>query len=265
MIRVALIGAGGRMGKALVRAALERKDLTVSAAVVAEGSEKLGRDLGELAGAGKFGIEIGSDLSAALAACDVAIDFSNALATAAVLAACTAAGKPLLLGTTGHAANMRQEFERAARHIALLVAANTSLGVTVLLELVRQCARQLPVQFDVEIIESHHRAKLDAPSGTALALGQAVAESRGQDLDEVAVHARVAASGPRREGEIGFAVVRGGDVVGEHQVVFAGLGEQLTLAHRATDRAIFARGALDAAAWLARRPPGRYAMRDILF
>jgi 4-hydroxy-tetrahydrodipicolinate reductase len=158
---------------------------------------------------------------------------------------------------------VQHELERAARHIPLLVAPNTSLGVTLLVELARQCARALPAQFDVEIIEAHHRHKKDAPSGTALALGHAVAEARGVPLDPAALQHR-AGGQVRREGEIGFAVVRGGDVVGEHTVLFAGLGEQVTLGHRATDRGVFARGALEAAVWLIRRPPGCYAMRDIL-
>jgi 4-hydroxy-tetrahydrodipicolinate reductase len=263
-LRLAIIGAAGRMGRSLVQASFARSDVTVQAAVVSPASELTGRDMGEIAGVGALGIELTTDLPAALAGCDVALDFSLPRATAANLAACTAAGKPLLIGTTGLGADVQHELERAARHIALLVAPNTSLGVTLLIELARQCARALPEHFDIEIIEAHHRNKIDAPSGTALALGSAVAESRGVTLDPAVLLHRVAGGHARRQGDIGFAVVRGGDMVGEHTVLFAGSGEQVTLGHRATDRGVFARGALDAAVWLARHPPGRYTMRDVL-
>jgi len=262
--RALIIGAAGRMGQALVRAARDRADVRISAAVAAEDSPLLGRDIGELAGIGALGVPLVADLSGALTECDVAMDFSHPAATAANLAACCASGKPLLIGTTALAPSLRHELERAAKHIALLVAPNTSLGVTLLLELVRQCAAVLPLDFDAEILESHHRQKRDSPSGTALALGHAVADARGLELEHVGVRSRAGSDTPRREGEIGFAVLRGGDAVGEHTVIFAGSGEQLALTHRATDRAIFARGALDAATWLAGRPPGRYGMRDIV-
>jgi len=263
VLRLLIIGAAGRMGQALTRAASERSDMRITGAVDAPGGAQVGRDVGELAGVGRLGVTITSDLAATLAESDAALDFSHASASATSLAACVAAGRPLLIGTTGHDAHFRHELERAARHIALLVAANTSVGVTLLTEVARRCAEVLPLEFDVEIFEAHHRHKKDAPSGTALALGRAVADARGQDLDEVGVRNRIGAA-PREPGEIGFAVMRGGDIVGEHSVVFAGDGEQLVLTHRATDRSVFARGALEAAAWLARRPPGRYHMRDIL-
>ena len=263
VLRAVIIGATGRMGQALLRVAHERSDLRIAGAVAGAESAQLGRDAGEIAGVGRLGVPIVSDLSAALTECDVALDFSRSSATAANLAACCAAGKPVLVGTTGLPAEVMNELERAARHIPLLVAANTSLGITLLLELVHESARALPLDFDVEILESHHRHKRDAPSGTALALGAAVAQARGQSLEDVAVDHRAGRANVREEGEIGFAVVRGGDLAGEHTVLFAGTGEQLVLTHRATDRAIFARGALTAAAWLVGRPPGRYMMRDI--
>jgi 4-hydroxy-tetrahydrodipicolinate reductase len=263
VLRVLIIGAAGRMGQAVVRAARERSDVRVTAAIASPASAFRDRDIGEIAGIGALGVRVASDLATALTDCDAVIDFSHSSVAAANLAACVASGKPLLIGTTGLTADVQHELERAARHIPLLVAANTSLGVTLLLEVARQCARALPAQFDVEIIEAHHRHKKDAPSGTALALGHAVAEARGLELDQVGVPDRPA-KGPRREGDIGFAVVRGGDIVGEHTVIFAGAGEQLVLTHRTTDRAVFARGALDAAVWLARHAPGRYSMRDLL-
>ncbi len=263
MIRAALIGVSGRMGCALVRAAAEFRDISISAAVASSSSPALGRDAGDLAGIGTIGLPVSADLAAALSQADVAIDFSSAQATESNLKACRAARKPLLIGTTGFAPGLTREIDDAATDIPILVAPNTSLGVTVLIELVRQAARALPVTFDIEVIEAHHRTKRDAPSGTALALGRAAAEGRGQPFDgsDSAVRKDGRA---RRDSEIGFAVVRAGDIVGEHTVLFAGMGESLTLSHRATDRALFARGALEAAAWLAVRPPGRYFMRDLV-
>lgn len=263
MIRAAIIGATGRMGLAIARAASRSSEVRITAAVASPGSDKRGRDLGELAGCGALGVPVETQLDAVLGRADVVIDFSQPTATSANLATCRAARKPLLIGTTGFAAELERAFDAAAQEIPLLVAPNTSIGVTLLLELVRQAAASLPREFDIEIVEAHHRGKKDAPSGTALALGRAAAQARGRSLDEVAVKNR-ADSGPRQDGDIGFAVVRGGDIVGEHSVLFAGDGEQLTLTHRATDRAIFAQGALRAAVWLAGQPPGRYSMRGFL-
>lgn len=262
--RLAIIGVTGRMGRELLRTAAEFPELVVSGAVAHPGSAGLGRDAGELLGA-PLGLRVSADLPAALAQSDVVIDFSQPQAAPAHLAACRAAGKPLLIGTTGLAPEfVKAGLEAAAREIALLVAPNTSLGVTLLLELVRTAAGALPQQFDIEVFEAHHHLKRDAPSGTALALAQAAAEGRGLPAVNAA-GAAASRSGPRRPGEIGFAVLRGGDIVGEHDVWFVGTGERLTLGHHATDRAIFARGALRAALWLAHQPAGRYFMRDILF
>jgi 4-hydroxy-tetrahydrodipicolinate reductase len=263
MTRVAIIGVTGRMGQALVRAATEAPDVAVAAAVASLKNSALGKDAGELAGVGKLGVAVTADLAAALSRADVAIDFSNGAATQTNLAACRQARKPLLVGTTGYPPDT--DFDAAARDIPVLVAPNTSLGVTLLIELVRQAAAALPGQFDIEIIEAHHRMKKDAPSGTALALGRAAAEGRSQSLDPVRREGGAPRQGlaPRQGSEIGFAVVRGGDIVGEHSVLFAGMGESLTLSHRATDRALFARGALQAAVWLESRAPGRYFMRDL--
>jgi 4-hydroxy-tetrahydrodipicolinate reductase len=262
MIRAVLMGATGRMGQAIIRTAAKLPDIAITAAVASAASPHLGRDAGEVAGAQTLGVAITHDLAAALKDADVVIDFSTALATGEHLSACRQARVPLLLGTTGHAAAEQDAFALAARDMALLVAPNTSLGVALLLELARTAAAALPRDFDAEIIEAHHRMKSDAPSGTALALGAVIAAARAQELAKVAVLGRNGVA-PRRPGDIGFAVVRGGDVVGEHSVLFAGDGEQLTLTHRATDRNIFARGALKAAAWLSARPAGLYSMRDI--
>ena len=263
--RAVVIGVSGRMGQALVRAARELPEMSITGAVASAGSASLGRDAGVLAGADPLGVEVTSDLAAALAAADVAIDFSQPHATRANIAACRAARKPLLLGTTGFTAEVTEaELEAAARDIPLLVAPNTSLGVALLTALVRTAARALPAEFDIEIIEAHHRMKRDAPSGTALALGRAAGAGRGLAPAEALLGASAPRAAPRRQGEIGFAVVRGGDIVGEHTVLFAGPAEELRLSHRAGDRGVFARGALKAAQWLLSQPPGRYGMSDII-
>jgi 4-hydroxy-tetrahydrodipicolinate reductase len=264
-VRTIIVGATGRMGRALVRVAAEFPEIIITAALASADSSGLGRDAGELAGAEPLGVSVTCDLPAALAGADVVVDFSQPHASLTNLIACRAAHKPLLIGTTGFAAEpIEAELEEAAREIPLLIAPNTSLGVTLLTELTRIAAQSLPSEFDIEIIEAHHRMKRDAPSGTALALARAALEARGQPAPQPTAGARVDRAGPRRQGEIGFAVIRGGDLVGEHTVLLAGPGEQVMLVHRASDRAIFARGALRAALWLVDRPPGRYAMGDIL-
>jgi len=245
LVRAVLIGATGRMGQALLRAAPHFPQLLVTGAIAAPASLALGRDAAELAGLGHANLPLSADLPAALAQADVALDFSTAAAAAANLAACRAARRPLLIGTTGLDAALGAQMQAAAREIALLVAPNTSLAVALLTELAARAARALE-GFDANVLELHHRGKRDAPSGTALALAAAVRAARG--------------AGP----EVPIASVRAGDVVGEHTLLLSGAGEQLTLTHRASDRGIFARGALTAALWLASRPPGRYLMGDFL-
>jgi 4-hydroxy-tetrahydrodipicolinate reductase len=260
-LNTVIIGAAGRMGRALIRAVVEIPDeLRVCGAVVSTTSKSLGQDAGELAGIGRLDVRVTDDLAAALARAEIVIDFSQPHATRSNLAVCRAARKPLLIGTTGFPAELTSLFDAASAEIPLLVAPNTSIGVTLLLELTRMAAKALPADFDIEIVEAHHRMKKDAPSGTALALGKAAAEGRGVE-DKGALTNR---SGERRQGDIGYAVIRGGDIVGDHTVLFAGAGEQITLGHRATDRAVFARGAVRASLWLARQSPGRYNMRDFL-
>ena len=261
-MRLVIVGASGRMGLAIARVAVETAQLQIVGAVDRAEATGYGRDIGELAGVAAQGVKIGSDLSAALAHADVMIDFSAPSATAGNLAAAAAAGVAVLVGTTGLDAQTQAAAAAASQRVPVIVAANTSLGVTLLIELVRAAAHALPDDFDIEIVEGHHRHKKDAPSGTALALGRAAAAGRGVEFDRVAVPART--GGERQRGEIGFAVVRGGDIVGDHQVTFAGEGERVTLGHQATDRAIFARGAVRAALWLAGRAPGRYEMKDVM-
>ena len=246
LIRAVLIGVTGRMGQALLRAAPQFPQLILTGAIASPASLALGRDAGELAGIGRANLQVTSDLPRALEQAEVALDFSTAAALAANLAACRAARKPLLVGTTGFSAQLGGALDEAAEDIALLVAANTSLAVALLTELTAYAARALP-QFDINVIEVHHRGKRDAPSGTALLLAQAARAARAAQA-----------------AQIDIASVRAGDIVGEHTVLLSGPGEQLVLAHRSGDRAIFAKGALTAALWLASQPPGRYGMRDLL-
>jgi len=262
VIRIVIAGATGRMGRQLLQLLPEFPQLKLTGAVAAPGSVELGRDALELAGLAPGGVFVSAELGTLLAEAELVLDFSSAAVTAAHLRACVGARVPLLLGTTGWPATFEPELADAAKIIPLLVAANTSRGINVLLELVRQAAAALPAEYDIEISETHHRQKLDAPSGTALALAQAAADGRGESGAAQLAGTRVGASKPRQAGQIGIAVMRGGDVVGEHEVRFLGGGEQLRLSHTATDRSIFARGALEAGAWLATQPAGRYRMQD---
>lgn len=260
--RLVIVGAGGRMGRALIACLAEFPALQLVAAVDASASAAIGVDSGTLAGLPANKIIVSADRAAALRGADVAVDFSAAAASADLLAECVAAKVACLIGTTGQPAGFDAALASAAGVIPVLQTANTSVGVGLLLELTRQAARSL-TGFDIEIVEAHHRQKQDAPSGTALALGRAAAAGRDANFDTLRGTVRDGVA-PRLDNEIGFAVVRGGDIVGDHDVIFAGAGERVVLRHQATDRAIFARGALRAASWLAGRPPGRYGMREVL-
>ena len=261
-LRLALIGASGRMGQQIVRALPAFPGLRLTGALASARSPLLGSDIGALAGASELGVTLRAELPALLAEADLALDFSNAAAAPTSLSHCVAAHVPLLIGTTGLGSELDTAIATASRSIALLLAPNTSLGVTLLLELVRRAAQALPPSYDIEIIEAHHRAKRDAPSGTAVALAEAAAQARGGDLAGQACFARPRIGAGRESGQIGLAVLRGGDVIGEHRVLFLGDGERLELAHSATDRSVFARAALGAGQWLARQSPGRYSMSD---
>lgn len=261
-INIAVFGAAGRMGQAILRAAAVEPALQVSAALVRAGSDLAGRPLRELHGAGVPDL----DFCAALdpdTPVDVLVDFSGAHAFDAALALALERRAAFVSGTTGLGDAQRHALGRAAADIAVLWASNFSLGVALLMRLARSAAQALP-SWDCEIVEMHHRRKLDAPSGTALSLGEAVAEGRGVALAACAVHGRSGRTGERAEGEIGFHALRGGDVVGEHTLVFAGPGERIELAHRATDRDVFARGAVVAARWIAAQAPGAYSIDRIL-
>ncbi len=262
MHRLVVFGITGRMGQALVRTLESVPQLRLTAAVASPQSNALG---GDAARAGTpSGILITADAAAAVQEADVAVDFSVPEAVAAHAAICAEAGVALLVGATGFDAAAHAALRAAAERIAVLIAPNTSVGVNVALRLVALAARGLGPRYDVDIIDIHHRTKRDAPSGTALALGRAVAGARGIALEDAAVYDRKAAPGAPRPNGIGFAVVRAGDIVGEHTVVFAAGGERLEITHRAGDRSVFARGALCAAEWLAGREAGLYGMADAL-
>ena len=256
MTRIGILGASGRMGQAVALAA------EGAAVTLAGGVDRAGAD-GRVPGL-VGGRPIGTDPATLAAQSDVLVDFSAAAALPAYLEAGQTAGVPMLVGTTGLTPALHRAIDDAAATIAILQTGNTSLGVTLLARLVREAAARLGADWDVEIVEMHHRAKADAPSGTAQLLGQAAAAGRGAALTELAEEGRAGLDCARTDGAIGFASLRGGTVAGDHTVILAGEGERLELTHRAEDRAIFARGAVKAALWLARQPPGRYTMGDVL-
>jgi 4-hydroxy-tetrahydrodipicolinate reductase len=264
-VRVSVFGASGRMGKSLVRAVHDSTDFELAGALVSRGSAALGADVATLAGLPTpLGTAVTAEAAAALAGADVALDFSAAGAVAGHLEACLAARVALLVGTTGYDPETDRRLVAASAEIPVLIAPNTSLGVNLLAQLVEKAAASLPAEYDIEILEAHHRYKVDAPSGTAIKLGRAAAAGRRIDLGDAPGAMRAGHDGPRQAGSIGFAVVRGGDIVGEHTVIYAGPGERLELTHRAHDRMTFAYGALRAAAWLRGRPAGLYTMGDVL-
>ena len=264
-VRIAVLGATGRMGRSLIQAIHDSTEFELAGALASPESPALGTDVGEVAGLSRrFGTIVTAEPALAIARADVALDFTAAGAVRGNLAACLERGCPLLVGTTGLDAGTLAALDAAVGRIAVLVAPNTSLGINLLSQLVERAAAALPPEYDIEIVEAHHRYKVDAPSGTALRLGEAAAAGRGEELKSLATPARSGATGPRRAGSIGFAVIRGGDIVGEHTVLYAGPGERLELTHRAHDRMTFAYGALRAAEWLRGRAAGRYTMGDVL-
>lgn len=263
-LRLGIAGAAGRMGTALVRAAVATDGCRLTAALEAPGHPAIGEDALARAGLAAAGVSIGDSEEAFLAAADAVIDFTVPESTAARAGAAAGRGVAFVAGTTGLGDGEMNALRRAGEKVPVVWAPNMSVGVSLLLHLVRSAAGALGPEWDIEIAEMHHRDKRDAPSGTALALGAAAAAGRGADPRASAVRARDGDTGPRKEGTIGYAVLRGGDVAGDHLVTFAGTGERLELGHRATDRAIFARGAVRAALWAAGREPGLYGMDDVL-
>lgn len=263
-MRLIVAGAGGRMGRTLIRAIAEWKGVTLAGALEAAGSSLLGQDAGLLAGLGQNGILIGSDPQAAVKEADGVIDFTAPAATTALAEIAAKARRVHIIGTTGLSEQEESRIAAAAKSARIVKSGNMSLGVNLLAALVRRVAKTLDDDFDIEIVEMHHNRKIDAPSGTALLLGRAAAAGRGVDLGAKSVRVRDGHTGARRAGDIGFAVLRGGSVVGEHSVIFAGPAERIELVHKAEDRMIFARGALQAALWARGQSPGLYTMADVL-
>ncbi|HYJ59518.1 MAG TPA: 4-hydroxy-tetrahydrodipicolinate reductase [Methyloceanibacter sp.] len=263
-MRIAVLGAAGRMGKALTRVLVETPGCVVAGGIEAKGSPALGRDIGEVAGLEPLGVAITDDPLPLFAQADGVLDFTTPAATVEFATLSAQSRIVHVIGSTGFTDADEAKLEAAARHATIVKAGNMSMGVNLLAVLTAQVARALGSEFDIEILELHHRHKRDAPSGTSLMLGRAAAEARQVSLTERGVRSRDGDTGPRREGDIGFAALRGGDVVGEHRVIFAGPGERIELAHIATDRGIFARGAVKAALWARGRDPGLYSMRDVL-
>lgn len=268
-IELGILGADGRMGAAVIRAIADRADVHLGAALTAPGTSELGQDAGILAGVGPLGIKLTSDIKAGLTACDVLIDFSAPKAAITAAQVLSAADKPyrckaIVSGTTGFTSAEDRAFEAASKNIALLRAGNFSPGVTALSVLVELAAEKLGKGWDIEILEMHHRHKVDAPSGTALLLGEAAAKGRGLNLAEAQVLSRVGVTGVRKDDDIGFAVLRGGGVIGRHDVKLANQREMITLSHDAFDRSVFAQGAVSAAIWASEQKLGLYSMRDVL-
>lgn len=259
MTNIAIAGAAGRMGRTLIQAVAQMPDLKLAAAFERQGTPAIGADAGDLAGIGRNNVRVTADL--ATAEFDVLIDFTRPEATLSNLAACVKRGRRIVIGTTGFDDAGRARIEAAAREIPIVFAPNMSVGVNLCLKLLDLAARVLRDDVDVEIIEAHHKHKVDAPSGTALRMGEVVAKARGRSLKEVAAYDR---TGERKPGAIGFAVVRAGDIVGDHTVMFAGGGERVEIRHHAESRLTFATGALRAARWLMTQRPGLYDMQDVL-
>lgn len=264
MHNLAIFGANGRMGRVLIEAINLNEHVNLTAATVRKNSPWLGFDIGEMAGIGQLGVQATDNLQPLSDEIDVMIDFTLPTALAANLEWCIQAKKPIVIGTTGLNLEQKELLTEAAKQIPIVFAANYSVGVNLLLNLVRQAASVMGNTADIEIIEAHHRFKKDAPSGTAVAIGEAIADELGRDLSQCAVYGREGDTGERNQDTIGFATVRAGDVVGEHTALFADIGERLEITHKASSRLTFAKGAVSAAQWLSQKPAGLYSMEHVL-
>src|SRR6266567_3308287 len=263
-MRLIVVGAGGRMGRTLISAIAATNGVALAGAIEAAGSVMIGRDAGELAGLGANGVQVTAELAPLLAKADGLIDFTVPAATVAFADSVARSGRVHIIGTTGLSAADENLIAEAAKRAVIVKSGNMSLGVNLLAALTRRVAKALDEDFDIEILEMHHNKKVDAPSGTALMLGRAAAEGRGIDLGQHSVRSRDGYTGARQKGDIGFAALRGGTMVGDHSVIFAGTAERIELVHKAEDRMIFARGALKAALWAGGQKPGLYSMADVL-
>lgn len=264
MINIAVTGAGGRMGKTLIEAISLNENTQLAAAIERPESSLIGADSGELAGLGKNGINIVASITDVINDFDVLVDFTAPSATLANAKACATAGKKMVIGTTGFSDAEKAELLAAQEKTAICIASNYSVGVNLCFQLLETAASVLGNDSDIEIVEAHHRHKVDAPSGTALSMGEVVADTLGRDLNKVAVYGREGQTGAREDDTIGFATVRGGDVVGDHTVMFMAEGERVEITHKASSRMSFARGAVRAAVWMAAKDKGLFDMRDVL-
>lgn len=264
MIRIAVVGAAGRMGKTLIQAVCDTDGLRLGAATERSGSSLIGSDAGELAGVGSLGVEVVDALEKVVADFDVVIDFTVPAVTMSHLSTCRANGKRMVIGTTGLSDEQKAELTAAADEIGIVFAPNMSIGVNLCFKLLEMATRALGDDYDIEIIEAHHRHKVDAPSGTALRMGEVVAEALGRDLKECAVYGREGVTGERDSRTIGFETIRAGDIVGDHTVMFASMGERVEITHKASSRMTFANGAARAAGWIMQREKGLFDMQDIL-
>ncbi len=264
MRRIAVIGAAGRMGKTLIEAVTQAEGAALTAAIERPQSTLVGADAGELAGVGRLGVTVAGSLEQVLDDFDVLIDFTHPTSTLVNLELCRAHGKAMVIGTTGFSEEEKQQIAEAARQIGVVFAPNFSVGVNLCLKLLDMAARVMGDDADIEVIEAHHRHKVDAPSGTALRMGEVVAQALGRDLHKVAVYGREGQTGARARETIGFATVRAGDVVGDHTVLFATEGERVEITHKASSRMTFANGAVRSALWLETQGAGLYDMQDVL-
>ena len=264
MIKIAVAGAAGKMGSRIAALSKEYDGLKLAAAFERSGHKDLGKDIGAIAGIGETGVILSGGISGIIDSVDVVIDFTSVESTKENLKAAAAKGKAMVIGTTGFSGDDMKEIAPLLKKVPCVMASNMSLGVNLLLKVLRDVAAALGDDYDIEIVEAHHRLKKDAPSGTALKMAQVIAAAVNRDLDEVAVYARKGIIGQRTKKEIGIQTVRAGDIVGEHTVLFGGLGERIEITHKASSRDTFARGALRAALWLSGKPAGLYDMQDVL-
>lgn len=261
---IAVAGAAGRMGRRLIEACTQMAGTALTVALEYPESTLVGSDAGELAGIGSLGVFVVNDMNAVINNFDVLIDFTTPEATLVHLAACSAAHKRMVIGTTGFSAEQRDTIARAAQDSAIVFAPNMSVGVNLTFKLLEMAAKVLGDEVDIEVIEAHHRHKADAPSGTALRMGEIVAQTLGRDLSECAVYGRQGKTGERDRGTIGFETIRAGDIVGEHTVMFADIGERVEITHKASSRMTFANGAMRAARWIMQQDKGLFDMQDVL-
>lgn len=263
-MRVAIVGASGRMGLSLIKAVHSANGLTLAAAIARSGSPAVGKDAGELAGIGKADVLVSDDLTPVINHFDVLIDFTRPDISMEYIALCRQHGKKLVIGTTGYSADQKAKISEAAQDVAIVLAPNMSVGVNLSLKLLEMAAKVMGDYTDIEIIEAHHRHKVDAPSGTALRMGEVIAKALDRDLNSCAIYGREGITGERDRKTIGFSTIRAGDIVGEHTVMFADEGERIEITHKATSRMTFANGAVRAAIWLNAKQHGLFDMQDVL-